>query len=221
MTTAPALHHRNFDTLLRALRDRHGPIEVAPLGLIDQFIWSFLLWEADPSDAERALHKVQKAVVDFNELRVCLPEETVAIIGPRYSRAHERAMRLRAGLQDIYFREHMVSLDHLKDSPKRTARQYLDTLDGVPPFVSGRVFLMGLGGHATPLDDRLLENLIEAGVFDDDATPERAIPALERHVKAEDAVETHMLLMAWCAAGAPRPKGVKPRTAGKPKPRKD
>ncbi|KAK0348203.1 hypothetical protein LTR94_038192, partial [Friedmanniomyces endolithicus] len=66
---------------------------------------------------------------------------------------------------------------------------------------------MGLGGHATPLDDRLLENLIEAGVFDDDATPERAIPALERHVKAEDAVETHMLLMAWCAAGAPRPKG--------------
>ena len=214
--SASVLNTRHFDILLRTLRERHGEVRPAKLGLIEQFVWSFLVWEADPADAERALHRLQKAVVDNNELRVCLPDEIVSIIGPRYPRAQERALRLRAGLQDIYFREHMVSLDHLTEAPKRIAKQYLDTLDGVPPFVASRVLLLGLGGHAVPIDDRLLNNLVEAGTLESDTTPERASAALERHIKAEDAVDAHMLLMAWCVAGAPTPKPLLKSRAAKP-----
>lgn len=225
--TTTALNGKAFDGLIRKLREHHGPVTPTQLSLIDQFVWSFLVWEASLAEAERALRKIQSNVVDYNELRVCLPEETVGIIGPRYPRAQERAMRLRAGLQDIYLREHIVSLDHLADAPKRTARQYLDTLDGVPAFVAGRVFLLGLGGHALPLDERLVEKLKEYQMLEEDTTVERAIAALERHVKAEDAPETHLLLVAWASDenGGPRIPRPKPDAkAGKPsksKPRKD
>ncbi|MGD9691854.1 MAG: hypothetical protein AB7G17_03350 [Phycisphaerales bacterium] len=211
------LNAKAFDSLIKTASNKYGPIELAPAPLLDQFVWSYLLWEATLADAERAFKKVTAAVVDFNELRVCLPDEIVAIIGPRYPRASERAAILKKGLHSVFLREHAVSLEHLKDANKRAARQYLESLEGVPPFVSGRVLVLGLGAHAAPLDERLMGCLADEDVFEgDEIDLARASSLLERHIKAEDGLATHLTLLRWAedAAGKPR------RGAKRPKARK-
>lgn len=207
---------KSFDSLVKRLRDKLGAPEPLPLDLKDQFLWSFLLWEASVADAERAMKKVQSAFIDVNELRVSLVEEIVAVIGPRYPRAEERAKRLKEALHSLFLREHAIGFDHLKEMPKRAARQYIESLDGIPPFVSGRMALLGLGGHATPLDERMLGALIDEEVFEEGVALDAAAAALERHVKATDAVETHMLLLNLCEhAPARRPAKPKAKSAKK------
>lgn len=217
-----------FDALVRELRRRYDVSEPTPLDLETQFVYSFLLWEASAADAERAFKRVTSAVVDYNELRISLPDELVDLLGVRYPRVEERAMRMRAALNELFLREHAVSFERLKDAPKRESRQYVESLDGVPPFVAARVSLLGFGGHAAPLDDRTLERLVEDEVFESGTPLDRAIASLERHIKATHGVETHILLMQRredakpaapksrrSAAKAPRAKAAKPAKTAK------
>ncbi len=218
MTTE--FHAKPFDALIKKLRDKHGsPAPTPATDLLEAFVFAFLLWEAEQADAERALKRIAAGVVDFNELRVCLPDEIVSMLGVRYPRAQERAARLKSGLHDVFLREHVVSFDHLRDKPKRAARQYLETLEGAPPFVSARMMVVGFGGHAAPLDERLLGRLTDAGVFDDGLALDRAAGALERHIKAEDAAEAHHLLILGCedGGGVPAARSRAARPAPKQK----
>ena len=200
-----------FDQLLKSLRSRFEAFEPAPLDLVSQFVYSFLLWEAGAAEAERVFRRIAGTIVDFNDLRICLPDEIVEMIGPRYPRVEERAMRLRVALNELYVREHSVSFDRIKDSPKRESRQYVETLEGVPPFVAGRMALLGFGGHACPLDERGLAALISEDVFEPDTPLDRASASLERHVKAAQGVETHILLMQHREEIKPAPKPKSPR----------
>ncbi|MBC7834479.1 MAG: hypothetical protein H7Y88_05175 [Phycisphaerales bacterium] len=215
-----------ISALARRLRERFadqlGP-DPAPLHLdpaeaiLAEFVRSFLVWECSRASAATAYRKVEKSVVDFNELRICLPDDLVKMIGPRYARAQERALRLRAALNDLYSRQHTVSLQHLADFPKRDAKAFLDSLDGVPHFVSARVTLLSLSGHAAPVDSRILAMLVAEGLVPTDATPESAAGVLERKVRAGELLELYQLVQAWSDAEADdratEPLARKPKAA--------
>lgn len=183
--------------------------------LVDELIFSFLSWDAGLAPARNAIRKLHEAVVDYNELRVFLPDELAQHIGARYPRAAERAQRLRASLADLYKREHAVTLRHLADAPKRDARLYLESLEGMPHYVAARVILIGLGGHAIPVDERILDILVAESITDENSTPEAASAWLERHVRAADALSTYLLLQALADEGRPRrePRPAAPKKA--------
>ena len=168
MTTPDAA--KRFATLLKKLKGvtpLPEPLpEPAPAWLepgVEELIFSMLVWDARSSQAREALARIRAGVVDYNELRVCFPEEIRQLLGDRYPKAAERAARVRAALNDIYKREHKVTLQPVLSAGKRDARQYLETLDGVPTFVAARVFLSSCGGHAMPVDDRIRDFLVEEG----------------------------------------------------------
>lgn len=200
-------------TLLKKLRAdypavRDAAAECCPEGhdpLVWQLVFSFMCWESSAQKAAQATRKLHAGVIDYNELRVCLPDELIALIGERYPRAPERVQRLRSTLNDLYRREHTVSLQHLPALPKREARAYLDSLEGLPPYIASRLMLLNLGGHAFPLDERLYLTLLEeqavpAGEFDEVAG------WLERTIHAGEALESYLLLEAWLNdRPAPRP----------------
>lgn len=165
--------------------------------VVDQFVRSFLVWESTTVKAAAAMKRIEQAVVDFNELRVCMPGELIRIIGERYPRVEERARRLRAALHAVYARQHRVGLEHLGEMSKREARDYLESLDGTPPFVAARVTLVCLGGHAAPVDGRILRRLTDRGAIEADATPEAASAMLERKVRAGEMLDAYALLQAW------------------------
>jgi hypothetical protein len=168
---------------------------------IDELVWSMLLWDAPLAKAERAHRRIVTSVVDVNELRVCMPEEVVALIGKSYPNVGERAERLLRTLHEIYLREHAVTLASLRSAPKRDAKKYLDALAAAPQFVTGRVLLLALGAHAIPLDSRMVAGLRSAKAVEEDADEARAVSLLERAVKATDAVGVHAAMLVWIEGG--------------------
>lgn len=192
------------------LPDNDDPIAV--------LVQSFLMWEASTAKAIGAYENICSSVVDFNDLRVCMAHETVDIIGPRYPRALDRCQRLRAVLRDIYSREHAVNLDSLASMGKRDVRKYLESLEGMVPYVSARVLLLSFQAHAVPVDDQLRTQLIEAGAADTSVENEELATWLERQIKASDGESTHHALQAWIdEVGASPASSSKKRTKKKKK----
>lgn len=188
--------------------------------VLREFVRSFLAWDASLVKADNALKRIDQAVVDINEFRVCMPDEMCQIVGPNYPRVEERCQRLRSALNDVYKREHRVSLAQLADKSKRAAREYLDGLAGIVPYVSARTVLVALGGHAFPLDSRSHQKLVQADVLDEGMTPEDASAWMERSVRAGEALAAYGLIQAWCdSADKPAARRAKagPRKASEPR----
>jgi hypothetical protein len=206
---------KKLASLLRKLKVQFQAVEPPPIlpdppdefdALVHQLVFSMLLWEASTGQAKGALRRIRESVVDYNELRVCVPDEVAHVMGDKYPLAHERAMRLRSALNDIYHRQHSICLKHLPDLGRREARAYLDSLEGMPPYVSGRVCLIGAISHAVPVDDRLCELLVQEQVLEAGCHSDAATTWLERHVRAEEALESHLLLQAWSDEHGHAPK---------------
>lgn len=171
------------------------PFDPAPAGALESLlVHAFLLHDCTAPDADKAFKKLMNAFVDLNELRVARADDIASAIGARYAGAEQRAASLKRTLNDIFNREHVVTLSRLADKNKRDAKQYLASLDGCPPFVAARVLLVGFGGHAVPLDALLLDRLVKARVFEEGAELDRAAATLERHVKAAEALAIHHAL---------------------------
>ena len=201
---------RRFATIVRKARaelsDTPYTPPMTPDGgdpIVQELLLSFLAWEAGPARADGALKRLIHAVVDYNELRVCLPDELVAIIGERYPRGLERCARLRSALNDVYRREHAVTLGGLTTMPKLDAWRYLSSLEGVPGFVAARVTLLALGGHAFPLDDRLRAALQEEKAVPPELSVDEAAGWLERQVHAGEALPAYLAVEVLAAQRQP------------------
>lgn len=190
-------HAKELNALLRSL---HAAGSVDPFTKrepLDELLYSMLLWEAPRTKAEAGIKRLLASVIDHNELRVTRPEEIAQVLGKTYPQGQERAERIKAVLSEIYIREYAVSLESPLSQNKREARKYLDTLEGMPGFASSRVMLMSTGAHAMPVDGRLLSKLIEHGILEEDTDETTATGILERHMKAGEGSEAHLLLQSW------------------------
>lgn len=191
---------------LEALAARAGdpspplPASLEPLAggsAIDaQLVFSFLVWEAGHAPALGAWDRLNGALVDLSELRVCLPSEIAAMLGPRYPRALERAERMSASLRGVFDRENRTSIASLLDMNKRDARAYLDSLEGMARFVASRVMLLALDAHAMPLDERLRSKLLRAGVEAEGEHADDAAHRLERRIRAGEARRLYLSIEA-------------------------
>ncbi|MCA9295232.1 MAG: hypothetical protein KC983_01920 [Phycisphaerales bacterium] len=202
-------------TLLKSLDmaiESAGPDQDDPIAVL---VYSFLLWESTTTKAMAAYEKVRHAVVDFNDLRICMPHETVAFIGSNYPRALDRCQRLRAALRDIYLREHAVTLERLVGLGKRDARKYIETLDGTTPYVAERLMVVSFGIHGMPVDEQLRTQLIDAGVLEEGIEVPEAISWLTRQIKSADSRQAHLGLQAWMDAQAEAPRSKKKSTSRK------
>jgi len=126
-----------------------------------------------------------------------MPHETVEIIGQRYPLALNRAQRLRAAMRDIYLREHAMSLDRQASGGKRDLRKYIESLDGMVPYVAHRVALLCFDTHVMPVDEQLRTALIEAEVADAAIEVPELASWLAVHVKAAEIVAAHAALQTW------------------------
>lgn len=206
MSADPA---KRFTSLLKRLRAEFGE-HVAPApgsaggpvppnadAAVEELVFSFLLWESTTTLARSARLRLQTELVDYNELRVCLPNELAELVGPRDPRGEERAQRLRATLSEIYRREHAITLVPLVSAGKREAKLYLESLEGITPFVVARTLVVALGGHAVPVDDRLRDLLAGEGIVEPGTPVDVVTGWLERQVRSADAAQTAMMLQAW------------------------
>ncbi len=193
---------------LRELLNRLGPPPAPPLPDTDDpivtLVTSLLIWEATTPKALAAYKRLREKVVDFNDLRVCLPFETQEFLGPRYPHVADRCQRMRAVLRNIYRREHAVNLDRLQGLAKRDVKRYLDSLEGMVPYVSCRLMLLCFNAHRMPVDEQLRTALIEHGAASGSMDVPGVSAWLGRQIKAAKGVETHFALQSWIDEGATR-----------------
>lgn len=186
--------------------------------VLDELVFSLLVWEAGEARAAVVPPRLIAAFVDLNDLRIALPDELAAAFGAGLPRAAERADRMIAVLGDIVRRGHTLDLSHLPSLGKREARAYLDSLDGIPPFVAARVALLTTEAHAMPIDARLARLLERGGLVAPGASAAALSSSLERHVRASEAGRFYRALEAWAdaqprSAGASRTKPEQPPRA--------
>lgn len=221
---------KKFATLFRKIKSATKSAEPAPQrDPIVQLVLGFLTWNTTRRQAEDAYDRIMPEMVDHNDLRVTHAHVVADLLGDGYEQAGERASRLREALHEIFRREHAVSLDSLAAMTKKQARNYLDTLPGMTPYVAAQMLLTCFGGHAVPVDDRLADLLRDEGAVDPEASIEQIEAFLERQIKSGEGAAAHAHLQAWAdskrrrtgAARAtddtptPRPTKKKPTTKKK------
>jgi len=192
---------------LAPILKRHTPATLPPAATdpIETLVESFLLWEASTAQRTAAIERIRKECVDFNELRVCLPEEIISILGSRYPFVDERATRMRRSLNDLYKREHKVSLDHVTALGKREQRHYVENLDGMLPFVSSRILLFHFGQAMVPVDDQLAELFREQKLVAKEASTAEIAHALvhlngKQSASLDESMKLHFAMTAYVDA---------------------
>ena len=188
---------KKLNALLKKIGDVTPPEFPSPTEPVAVLVMSMLMWESTTDKALAAYARLMEHVVDFNDLRVCMPHETMDIIGSRYPRVLDRCQRLRAILRNIYLREHAVSLDGLSDTGKRDAKKYIESLEGIVPFAASRVLLLSFQTHGVPVDDQLRTQLIEAEASDSSLEIPELSSWLSAQIRAEEGVAAHYALQSW------------------------
>ena len=177
----------------RLLRDGK-PEPRQPLEPLDAFVRGAMSYDVTDNRADDAIKAISKEFVDLNELRVATDLEIQELLGVRYPAIEERVAMITQSLNDIFEREHTMSLDRLKTVSKRDARQFLRELPGMQPFVEAYVMLMAFEGNAFPIDQEMLGYLREEEIMDEETTVLDAQKFVENHVKGEEIYEFYVLL---------------------------
>ncbi len=218
---SPPTEHAQAAELTHTLRERFGAAAgpYAPPSptlsedvVIDEFVRSMLLWESTQALADAAWKRLVELVVDANELRVCSAREIAEFLGMEYPLVHDRAERLHAALADAIGSKTRLSQAVLAEQGKREARAYLEGIEGTPGFVAARVVLLHAGGHAAPVDGRILSRLNESTIVPRGRSCAEAATLVERQVRAGELAEFYGLVQAW-ADELPRPP-AQPAPAG-------
>lgn len=143
-------------------------------------------YDVPDSRADEAMRLIDKEFVDLNELRVATDLEIAELLGTRYPGIERRVAMITQALNNIFEREHTLSLDRLRTISRRDARQFLRELPEIHPFVEAYVMLFAFDGHSIPIDDAMLAYLKEHGVLEEAATLDDAQRFLEHQLKAEE-----------------------------------
>jgi endonuclease III len=187
-------HGDDLKQLFKRLMRDGKPSERQGLDPLDALVRGAMTYDVSDSRADDAVKAVRKEFVDLNELRVATDLEIQELLGQRYPAIEQRVAMMTQSLNDIFEREHTMSLDRLKTVSKREARQFLRELPGILPFVEAYVMLFAFEGSAFPLDDDMLSYLKEQEIFDEETTLPEAQKFLENHIKSDDLYDYYILL---------------------------
>ena len=196
-----AKHAEGLKQLHKRLLREGKPEPRLPLEPLDALVRGAMSYDVTDGRADDVIKAIAREFVDLNELRVSTDLEIQELLGARYPAIEERVGLITLCLNDIFEREHTMSLDRLKTVSKRDARQFLRELPGMQPFVEAYVMLMAFDGNAFPMDREMLDFLREEGVVDEEATVEEAQKFVENHVKGEDIYDFYVVLRRAALGG--------------------
>ena len=179
-------HAEELKSLLKRLVKDHKPEARQPQDPLKALVRAAMSFDVPDARADEAMKHIEREFVDLNELRVATDLEIQELLGTRYPNIEKRVSMITLSLNNIFEREHTMSLDRLKTISKRDARQFLRELPEIHPFVEAYVMLFAFDGHAFPMDEETLDYLREQGIVEDGATLDEAQRFVEHQLKAEE-----------------------------------
>jgi endonuclease III len=178
----------------------------------DALVYAIIRNEFSEKATQTAIKKFADYFVDLNDLRVSKAEEIIEMLGSDTPVTRDIASIIVRVLTAIFNGYHRVSLESLKKTGKRPAKQALEKMDGTNRFVVDYCMLTSLQGHAIPLTKKMVEylrsnELVHAG------TDEQEIEGfLAKQIPAKNAHEFYALLQCESEKGTGRKKKKKAKT---------
>ncbi len=220
-----------FKKLCNRLRRELGaPAKPDPLDPTTEIVLACLTAYAAETQAKTALHHLQRAFVDINELRVCRIDEITEVLGSNFPHAKDVAGQIITLLKQIFDRQDHFNLSLFQSGGKREAKTFLESLEGSTPYVVSRVMLHCMNAHFFPVNPSMQEMLRSEEVIDPEADAAALQVFLERQIPASKIQKTYALLRQYAdhyrgkpadAAAAdqasPAPKAKKKKTTPKKK----
>jgi endonuclease III len=174
----------------KMLRDRKAP-EKEPQDALRALVRAAMSYDVPDEKAESAMKAIEREFVDLNELRVATELEVQEMLGQRYPKIEERVTMITQALNNIFEREHTLSLNRLKDVSRRDTRQFLRELPDIHPFVEAYVMLYSFEGHTFPIDDAMLEIFQDEDVVEENTSLSDAQKFVEHHLKDEECYQLY------------------------------
>lgn len=193
-------HTENLKALLKKLARDGKPEPKQAIDPLRALVRGILSFETQPGRVDGAMEIIDKEFVDLNELRVATELEVIEIIGPKYPAIERRVVMFREILNAIFEKEHTLSFERVKTLGKKEARALLRELPDMTPYVEAYTLLFGLDSAAAPIDQWMLDFLIEADAVEEGTSLEDAQKFVESHLKAEELYDFFILVRRGSAA---------------------
>jgi endonuclease III len=187
-------HADDLRSLQKRLIKQFQPGPREPQEPLKALVRGAMSYDVSDVRAEEAMRMIDKEFVDLNEFRVATDLEIQELLGTRYPAIEKRVAMITQSLNNIFEREHTMSLDRLKTISRRDARQFLRELPEIHPFVESYVMLFAFDGHCMPIDDAMLGYLKDQGIVEQEATIDDATRFIEHQVKVEDCHDLYVVL---------------------------
>jgi endonuclease III len=193
-------HADELKSLLKKLMREEKPPEKTEQDPLHALVRGAMSFDVSDHKAADAMKAIDREFVDLNELRVATDLEIQEMLGQRYPQIEKRVAMITQSLNNIFEREHTLSLDRLKTINKKDAGKFLSELPEIHPFVEAYVMLFAFSGACIPTDGEMLAYLVEEGIVEEGTALADAQKFLEHNVKAEDCYDAYVCLRRASAA---------------------
>ena len=173
---------------------------------VDAIVYAIVSAELSEKATESAIKRFADYFVDLNDLRVSQTEEIVGIWGEDTPVTRNIASTITRVLRGVFDEYHKMSLEALKKTGKRPARQILEKIDGTSRFVVNYCMLTSLQGHAIPLTKGMIEYLRNNELVYPDADEQQIGGFLAKQISAKKGYEFYALLRRESEAHKSRKK---------------
>jgi endonuclease III len=202
-------HAEELKSVLKKLIKQHTPQDRAQHEPLNALVRAAMSYDVPDKKADEAMNAIEKEFVDLIELRVATELEVQELLGQRYPQIEQRVTMITQALNNIFEREHTLSLNRLRDISRRDARNFLRELPDIHPFVEAYVMLFAFDGHSFPIDETMLEYLRDQGIVDEDTSLEDAQRFVEHHLKDDECHSLFSALRRFVYDRPSKPQGTK------------
>ncbi|MHC4309455.1 MAG: hypothetical protein ACYS3N_14415 [Planctomycetota bacterium] len=179
----------------------------------DAIVYGIICARLEEKATKSAIKKFSDYFIDLNDLRVSRIEEIVEMLGADTPVTREVASTITTVLRAIFNEYHKVSLEGLKKTGKRPARQALEKLEGTCRFVVDYCMLTSLQGHAIPLTEGMIAYLKSKELVYPDANEQEIGGFLAKQISAKKGYGFYALLRRESEAHRIEEKKKKSKTA--------
>jgi endonuclease III len=176
------------------------------LNLLDAGMLAVLQRRLGVRDAESTVKALHQAFPDWNELRVCQPQEIAPHLKVRQESAARRvALDVREYLNELYWKNHGFDLEFMRADPVGAAR-FAGSLEWIGTHV-GHWMLALAEPNAVPVTQAMVRVLDRLGLSERIGSLKKARPIIEQIApkggEVDFAVRLGEIADRWCLAARP------------------
>ncbi len=183
-----------LNTTFKILKKHYQPvIPVEGRSVLEHLIYALCLENSPYEKADEAFSGLQQNFFDWNEIRVTTATELAETCRP-LTDPTAAAGNIRRALHSIFESQFSFDLEPLrKENIGKTTKQ-LEKHAGITPFAIGYVVQHGLGGHAIPVDEALIQTMLVLGVITPVEAEKKIVPGVERAIPKSKGIEFGSLI---------------------------